>query len=75
MGTGTHVRARRRAETAIDSYAEEAMAMIDVDAERAQEFAERMLGTMNGAMLTLTSIEAIALEDDPFSINDCAHGR
>jgi hypothetical protein len=38
LGTGTHVRKRRHTDTAIDLRTQEAMAMIDVDAERTQEF-------------------------------------
>jgi hypothetical protein len=41
LGTGTHVRKRRHTDTAIDLRTQEAMAVIDVDAERAQQFAGR----------------------------------
>jgi hypothetical protein len=53
VGTETHVRSSAGAETAVVHRREEAIAVIDVDARSAQEFGARMLGTVNGAMLTL----------------------
>src|ERR1041385_3349717 len=55
MGTGTHARGRPRIARSVRRRTkEEHMATVELDAPAAEAFAERMLGVVNGAMLTLT---------------------
>jgi SAM-dependent methyltransferase len=54
LGTGTHAPdAAARDGFVVPTTKETAMAVMDLDTTRAEEFGRRMLGTVNGAMLTL----------------------